>query len=89
MFENHTIIKKEDEQSLYLYLNHNYEFASYNTVNEVDHDIYYQVKDYMEKNNIHYDGNKIYLVSNGIVFGVLLHKNDFNKYIEFTDVFHS
>lgn len=89
MFDKHTIIKKEDEQFLYLYLNHDYEFASFHNNNEVDHDIYFQIQDYIRRNNIALEGNKIYLVSNGIVFGVLLHRNDFHKYIEFTDVFHS
>lgn len=88
MFTNHSLIKNEDEEKLYLYVDYNFEFANFNTNNERDHELYFHVKKYINNRNVSFNGDRVFLVAGNLIFGVLIFRDNFKKYIEYIDVFH-
>ena len=71
MFYRYEIKNNGKENILYLYLNMAYEFSR-ELVLDVNHDeITRRTKNFIKNNNINYDGNKVYLVIDGIVVKTL------------------
>ena len=67
MFYRYEIKNNGKENILYLYLNMAYEFSR-ELVLDVNHDeITRRTKNFIKNNNINYDGDKVYLVIDGIV----------------------
>ncbi len=78
MIYRYEIRKLKNEEILYLFIQMNYEFSK-----ELDSEdmISNKINNYISSNNIKYNGNKIYLVSNGIVIKVFL-KEEKEKQLE-------
>ena len=71
MFYRYEIKNNGKENILYLYLNMAYEFSR-ELVLDVNHDeITRRTKNFIKNNNINYDGDKVYLVIDGIVVKTL------------------
>ncbi len=67
MLEKYKIVKEEKEDVLYLYLNMNYEFAQ-----ELDQQqLKQKTKNWLENQNIEFNGNKVVFVVDGIVSQVM------------------
>ena len=70
MFKNYEIIKENNEEVLYLYLDLSTEFAiltksKKTTINK-------EITDYIKNNNIAFNGKKIVLIASGIILGTCL-----------------
>lgn len=69
MIDNYKIKLDNNEEILYLYINYNYEFSNFNKNKK---SIINNIKDYVLKHKIRFNGNKIKLVISGIVICTLL-----------------
>ena len=67
MFYKYEIRNNGIEDVLYLYLTMNYEFSKEIGANSSDKEITRRTKNFVKNNNIQYNGNKVYLVIDGIV----------------------
>lgn len=71
MFDNYSILKVNNQDVLYLYLNPVYEFANSLPYLEKQRTIYENVMNFIENNKIAFQGKKVYLVVNGIIVSSL------------------
>ena len=72
----------DDEERLFIYLNYNYEFASFNFKRSRD-SIAKIIKEYIKKNNIIYKGSLVSIICGGMILGTVNLKNidnDYKKY---------
>lgn len=72
----------DDEERLFIYLNYNYEFASFNFKRSHD-SIAKIIKEYIKKNNIIYKGSLVSIICGGMILGTVNLKNidnDYKKY---------
>lgn len=76
MFYKYEIKNNGTEDILYLYLTMSYEFSRELLLSSDEEDLCRRSKNFIKSNNINYDGNKIYLVIDGIVVKSL----DISKY---------
>ena len=67
MFYKYEIKNNGIEDILYLYLNMTYEFSKELGVNSNNDEIARRTKNFIKNNNINYDGEKVYLVIDGII----------------------
>lgn len=67
MFYKYEIRNNGFEDILYLYLTMNYEFSKEIGANSSDKEITRRTKNFVKNNGIEYNGNKVYLVIDGIV----------------------
>lgn len=67
MFYRYEIKKDRDESILYLYLTINYEFSKEFMSQMDDDDLKRRTTNFIKSNHIPFDGNKVYLVIDGIV----------------------
>jgi len=69
MFYNHKIEIENNEETLYLYVDFNYEFGSFkkNKNRVID-----EIKTYLSRVKVNFTGKKICLVISGIVIGTIL-----------------
>ena len=102
MFERHLIMDSDNEKSLYLFINFDYEFSrELGTKGTKDKamSLYDKVIDYIKKNGINFKVGKVFLVVGGIVIGALfIQNNQFSdlknelepkyKYVEQIDIFN-
>lgn len=67
MFYRHVVVLDNNQEILYLYANNTYEFSN-DLKNNKNHDnIYRKVINYIENNNIKFDGKKVFLVVNNMI----------------------
>lgn len=72
MFYRHVILKVNNEDVLYLYLTNAYEFAQdLENKEENNENISSRVKNYIRNRGIKFEGNKVYLVVDGIIIGTV------------------
>lgn len=77
MIENYLIKHESNEEVLYLYLNYNYEFGTFNKGKTFFQDL----KKLLNNKYINFKGNKIVLVVSGIVIGTIFLNNiDYKNY---------
>ena len=76
MIENYIIKHENNEDILYLYLNYNYEFGSFNKGKP----FFKELKDILNNKYINFKGNKIVLIVSGIVIGTIFLNIDYKKY---------
>jgi stage II sporulation protein D len=80
MFYKYEVINNGVEDILYLYLSMKYEFS-----NELDlHDnnkLKFDTKNFIKTNNIKFNGNKVFLIIDGIVYKTIILNTDNNKYL--------
>lgn len=91
MFYKYLIISDENRPTLYLYVDNNFEFASDENNNNSDN-IYHKVKNYIDRMNIPFKGDKISFVKDEIILGnIYLSDYDFNnkEFIEVIDTKNS
>ena len=84
MLENYKIIKTNNDEILYLYLNINYEFGNDFKNNDNEEDLERKAINYLTTHNIEFKGNKIVYVINGITTKIInINKNKayLNKYL--------
>ncbi|MEG1494897.1 MAG: SpoIID/LytB domain-containing protein [Bacilli bacterium] len=72
MFYNHTILKVNDKDILYLYLEPTYEFAKDFHSDNKQESIYHSVTNYINNKGIKFNGKNIYLVVNGIIVSSII-----------------
>ena len=70
MFHNYKIINGV----LYLYVSNMNEISSFNNTENEKRSLYIKVNNYIRNKGIEYDGNRVYLVVNGLVVGSMLLK---------------
>ena len=75
MIQNYSIKYENNEEVLYLYLNYDYEFGSFNKGNS----FFTQLKDFLNNKIINFKGRKIVLVVSGIIIGTILLNNNYYK----------
>lgn len=75
MIQNYSIKYENNEEVLYLYLNYDYEFGSFNKGNP----FFTQLKDFLNNKIINFKGRKIVLVVSGIIIGTILLNNNYYK----------
>lgn len=75
MFYRYEIKNNGKEDILYLYLTMSYEFSKELTNNSSDEDIARRTNNFINNNNIKFNGDKVYLVIDGIVVKTLKIKN--------------
>ena len=63
MFHNYKIINGV----LYLYVSNMNEISSFNNTENEKRSLYIKVNNYIQNKGIQYDGNRVYLVVNGLV----------------------
>ena len=71
MITGHDILKLNNEEVLYLYLDYNYEFAKMDKI-EVKKSLSWHIYDYMKNKKIKFDGTKIGLVLGTIFLGTII-----------------
>ncbi len=71
MFYKHSILDVNGQETLYLYLDNTYEFAQDFYGENRKRTIYEKVNNYIRNQGIKFNGNKVYLVVNGIVVSAL------------------
>ena len=83
MFYKSLISEVNNKQILYLYFENNYEFSNeFNDNGILNKNIIDTAKNYINNNQLPFYGNSIYLVSEGIIFGLIkLNYNTTNTYI--------
>jgi stage II sporulation protein D len=71
MFDKHLIVKVGKETNLFLYINFDYEFSILNNFGkkEKEENIIKQALSYIKNKRINFQGTKVFLVANGIIFG--------------------
>jgi stage II sporulation protein D len=73
MFTHHSIKEKDDTQVLYLYIDYNFEFASFNKMSDnKKKNLYDQIISYITSHKIDFKGHVVYLVLNGLIIGSVL-----------------
>ena len=72
MFERYKIKKIREEEVLILYLNYNYEFGIFDTIQDRSKNLMNLINEYIQKHKIQFHGKKIMLVANGILVTSLL-----------------
>lgn len=76
MIYRYEIKNSGKEEILYLYLEMNYEFSKeLDKIEKTSN----KIKNYIEKCNINYNGNKVYLISNGIIIKAFEFNKENNK----------
>lgn len=76
MFNRHLVIDNGSEQNLYLYVDNYYEFSSELLNSKVRKNIMFDmINKYIKLKKINFNGNKIFLVYNGIVIAYVLTNN--------------
>ena len=81
MFYKYLLVTEDNKQILYLYVNDIFEFPSDNLSTLINENIYHKVHNYLNRNNISFDGNKVCFVKNGIILASI----DLSDY----DIFHN
>ncbi|MBQ9182059.1 MAG: stage II sporulation protein D [Bacilli bacterium] len=76
MINDYEIKIENGKQVLYLYLNFNYEFSSFNFQNKMI-DIKDYIKEFINKNKIAFTGTTVALIASGILIGNINLKDDF------------
>ena len=71
MLENYKIVKTNNDEILYLYLNINYEFGNDFKNNDNEEDLKRKAINYLTTHNIEFKGNKIVYVINGITTKII------------------
>lgn len=71
MFYKYEIKNNGSEDILYLYLTMSYEFSKELGLNSTDHEMTRRTKNFIKNNGIEYQGNKVFLVIDGIVVRTL------------------
>ena len=76
MFDKHLIINNGKEKNLYLYINNYYEFSSeLNSEKQIKNNLFDMINKYIKLKKIKFNGNKVYLVLNGVVMGYIYTKD--------------
>ena len=92
MFYKYLIVKEENKQVLYLYVNDVFEFSSDINSYVEDENIYKKVYNYLNRNGVSFGGNKVCFVRNGIILASIdLSDYDINHdtYVEIIDASNS
>ena len=91
MIESYNIKFENNEEVLYIYLNYNYEFASFN---KNDKSFFKELKKIINNKFLNFKGHKIVLIASGIIIGTIFLNNinintnnnynniDNNKYVQ-------
>ena len=91
MFFKWLVSSINNEQALFLYLQNDYEFAKELFDKSNSMKMQEIIKDYINRNNIIYNGNKVYIVSNGLIIGYAVINNPNNlkvkSYVDLDKVF--
>ena len=73
MFDRYLIIKNQNEEFLYLYINNYYEFSKdFRTRVNKENNIKNIIREYMKQRNILFRGSKIFLVISGVVISYII-----------------
>ncbi len=82
MFYKYLLVKEDGNPTLYLYVDHSFEFASdFYSQQTNQENLYQKVDHYLTRNGITYPGNKVYFVKNGIILGSIdLSNYDFSHH---------
>jgi len=97
MFYKYLLVKENNKEILYLYINDIYEYSNENLTNPKEENIYQKIYNYINRCNIPFKGNKVSIVKNGIILASIdisdydYHNNTFievidsssNKFINF------
>lgn len=67
MFYKYLLIKENNKEVLYLYVNDVFEFSNDTEINTKQENIYKKVYNYINRCNISFHGNKVSIVKNGII----------------------
>lgn len=80
MFYRHLILKVNNEDVLYLYLNNYQEFSNEFKLKSKSETLYSKVKDYLNNRKIQFNGKKVMFVVNGLIIGsLMLATSNFNE----------
>lgn len=72
MIQNYVIKCEHGEEILYLFLDYNYEFGSFESS---DKSFFKQLKDFLNNKFIHFNGKKIVIIVSGIIIGTIFLNN--------------
>lgn len=80
MFYRHVIVLDNNQEVLYLYVDNSYEFSNDLENNTTSTTVYQKIIDYINKNDIRFDGQKVFLVvNNSVVASLTLNNEDIRK----------
>lgn len=86
MFYRHLILNDDKKEVLLLYIANNYEFSNdFQNINKNNH-IYNKINNYIRNKNILFNGQKVYLVLNGLLVATLNIKKEEPKKLSLNDL---
>lgn len=85
MFYKHVILNVKGEEVLYLYLSNSYEFGLDLKSKSNQENVSDRVENYIRNRKIQFQGNKIYLVVDGIIIGTVSRNQDKSSYQSIID----